>query len=118
MVATANVLPPEMSSGRVGLGIAFAWLCLSPVLTHAACSVRLTESLVRAERIVDSLRPEKSGQQRVFAVDGSEYTAGQAAWMRAQLSLVLRSCARGDESDATMHLQGVLDLLRAHHSAL
>ena len=78
--------------------------------------MRLTESIVSAERIVDSLRPEKSGQGRVFAVDGSVYTAGQAAWMRAQLSLVLRSCTRGDESAAATYLQGVLDMLRAHHS--
>jgi hypothetical protein len=28
-------------------------------------------------RIVDSLRPDKAGQARVFASDGSEFNAGQ-----------------------------------------
>ena len=85
-----------------------------PLLAYADCSTRLTESIIGAERIVDSLRPEKSGQSRVFAVDGSEYTAGQATWMRAQLNLVRRACARGDEHAASVYLQGLLGVIRTH----
>lgn len=91
-------------------------LALSP-LAHAACSPALTEQLVSAERIVDSLRPDKAGQMRVFASDGSEYTAGEALWMKAQLRGVLRACGQGDEAFAAATLRGVTDLLNAHHKA-
>jgi two-component system KDP operon response regulator KdpE len=75
----------------------------------------LTEQLVSAERIVDSLRPDKAGQMRVFAVDGSEFTAGEALWMKGQMRSALRACAQGDEASAASTLRGITDLLNAHH---
>jgi hypothetical protein len=92
-------------------------LLASSTLTQASCSPALTEQIVSAERIVDSLRPDKAGQMRVFASDGSEYTAGEALWMKGQLQSVLRACARGDEASAASTLRGVTDLLNAHHKA-
>ena len=96
-------------------GVLSTCLLASPNLTHAGCSSALTEQLVSAERIVDSLRPDKSGQMRVFASDGSEFTAGQALWMKGQLRSVLQACVQGDEVSAASSLHGVTDLLRTHH---
>ena len=81
------------------------------------CSPSLTEQCVSAQRIVESLRPAKAGQMRMFASDGSEYTAAEALWMKGQLRIALRECRRGDEADAAAALRGVTDLLNAHHSA-
>ncbi len=55
---------------------------------------------------------------RVFASDGSEFTAGQALWMKGQLRSVLQACVRGDESSAASSLHGVTDLLHTHHREL
>jgi hypothetical protein len=69
-------------------------------------------------RLVDSLRPDKGGQQRVYAADGSEFTAGQALWMRGQLRKVARLCATGqadDRQEAARILSEVSELLRSHH---
>jgi hypothetical protein len=71
-------------------------------------------------RLVDSLRPDKAGQARVFAVDGSEFTAGQAQWMKGQLRKVDRLCARsgpGDQEEAARVLAAVQELIRSHHRA-
>jgi hypothetical protein len=91
------------------------YLLTSSTLTHAGCSSVSAEQLVSAERIVDSLRPDKAGQMRVFASDGSEYTAGEALWMKGQLRSVLRACAQGEEASAASTLRGITDLLNAHH---
>ena len=69
-------------------------------------------------RLVDSLRPDKGGQARVFALDGSEFTAGQALWMRGQLRKVARLCASGrpeDQQEAERILTDVHELLQSHH---
>jgi hypothetical protein len=93
------------------------YLLASSTLAHAACSPALTEQLVSAERIVDSLRPDKAGQMRVFASDGSEYTAGEALWMKGQLQRVRQACGQGEEAFAASTLRGVTNLLSAHHKA-
>lgn len=71
-------------------------------------------------RLVDSLRPDKAGQMRVFAADGSEFTAGQALWMRGQMNKVARLCASrapADQAEAERILAEVHELLRAHQRA-
>ena len=68
-------------------------------------------------RIVDSLHPDKAGQARVFTRDGSEFTAGQASWMKGQLRKVTRlraSGAAGDQEEATRLLAEVRELIRSH----
>ena len=86
----------------------------SPPITHADCSLALTEQIASVERIVDSLRPDKAGQMRVFASDGSEFTAGQALWMKGQLRGIQRECIKGDYDSAATQLRGVQELLKAH----
>jgi hypothetical protein len=73
---------------------------------------------VSAERSIDSLRPDKPGQMRVFASDGSEYTAGQALWTKGQLRFTLQGCAHGDAASAASRTKEVMELLKAHHTDL
>jgi hypothetical protein len=90
-------------------------LCAYRTDAHAGCSRALTASFVSAERLVDSLRPEKAGIARVFAFDGSEYTAGEAIWMKGKLRAVLADCLHNDEARAFPDLEEVLRLMRSHH---
>jgi hypothetical protein len=89
-------------------------------LAHAAesCDASFTEQYHERARIVDSLRPDKGGQVRVFALDGSEFTAGQARWMQGQLHKVEEACGRGDQVRAAQLLADVQELLKSHHRAL
>jgi hypothetical protein len=89
-------------------------------LSHAAesCDASFTGQYHDRARVVDSLRPDKGGQARVFAPDGSEFTAGQARWMQAQLHKVEEACVRGDPVRAAQLLAEVQELLRSHHKAL
>jgi hypothetical protein len=80
----------------------------------ASCDPAQLEGLQRSERIVASLRPDKPGQARVFAIDGSEFTAGQSAWMRGQLSRSKRACARGEAAEAAALLAELQELIKAH----
>jgi hypothetical protein len=50
-------------------------LLLAINLAHASCSHLLRGQINSAQHAVDSLRPDKPGQTRVTAFDGSEYTA-------------------------------------------
>jgi hypothetical protein len=90
---------------------------MASTLAHATCSPSFSEQLARTERVVDSMKPDKPGQVRVSAFDGSEYTAGETLWMKGQLRSVLEACARGDEASATSTLYGVTELLYSHHRA-
>jgi hypothetical protein len=92
--------------------IASTCLLASP-LTHASCSAALGEQLASAERTANSLRPDKPGQMRVFSSDGSEFTAGQALWIKGQLRSIAQFCAKGDEAAATSSLHEVSSLLNA-----
>lgn len=80
-----------------------------------ACDDKLAASLHACEQIIGSLRPDKAGQMRVFAPDGSEFTASQAQWMKAQLQLIARACADGNSADASRRLAEVQELLNEHH---
>jgi hypothetical protein len=98
--------------------VASTLLLTSSTLAHASCSAALTEKLGGAERIVDSLRPDKPAQIRVFSSDGSEFTAGQALWMKGQLRSVVEACSQDNEVSAASGLRGVTDLLNAHRRTL
>ena len=88
-------------------------------LSHATegCDASFTQRYHESERIVGSLRQDKGGQARVFAVDGSEFTAGQARWMLGQLHRVKEACMRGDQEQAARLLAEVQELLKSHHTA-
>jgi hypothetical protein len=79
------------------------------------CDETLSSSRHQCERIVGSLRPDKAGQMRVFASDGSEFTAGQAQWMKGQLKLVVEACDHGDSAEANRVLTEVQRMLSEHH---
>jgi hypothetical protein len=122
-----NIIPPRCIATllkekelqmRTTLVSVVASTCLwTSTLTYANCSTTVTEKFIGAGQIVDSLRPDKPGQMRVFALDGSEFTAGQALWMKGQLRSVLQACAQGDEVSAASSLHGVTELLRTHRHA-
>src|SRR4029077_5407409 len=101
-------------SPSVASAVALIFLSTTSTLSHAACSPTFTTLFESTQRIVDSIRPDKPGQTRVFASDGSEFTGAEALWMKGQLSSVLQECAQGDEGKADATLRGVNELLRAH----
>src|SRR3979490_660332 len=86
-------------------------------LAQANCSPTLTEHISSVQRIVDSVRPDKPGQVRVVASDGSVFTSAEAHWMTAQLRLVQKNCAQRDEAAADKALREVNNLLSAHKPA-
>lgn len=89
--------------------------CL-PLEVHAGegCDPSFMHQYQDSVHIVDSLRPEKAGQMRVHAIDGSQFTAGQSRWMQGQLRLVSEACARGDQITATRLMNDVQSLLKAY----
>jgi hypothetical protein len=89
-------------------------LLASSTMAHANCSTSLNEKIASVAHVVDSLRPDKAGQMRTFASDGSEYTAGQASWMKGQLRGIERECAKSDDVAAAAKLQGLQDAVSAH----
>jgi len=83
-----------------------------------SCDASFTEQYHDRARIVDSLRPDKGGQARVFALDGSEFTAGQARWMQGRLHKVEEACVRGEQVRAAQLLAEVQELLKSHHKTV
>jgi hypothetical protein len=86
-------------------------------LAQANCSPTLTDHFSNVQQIVDSVRPDKPGQLRVVASDGLVFTSAEAHWMNAQMRLVQKDCAQGDETAANKALGKVDNLLRAHKRA-
>ena len=102
-------------SGRIV--IRAAMMCLIAAATAHADPTCDTQEYRECVRLVDSLRPDKAGQARVFAADGSEFTAGQALWMKGQLRKVARLCVSNrseDQQEAIRVLAEVRDLLKSH----
>jgi hypothetical protein len=93
--------------------------CLGSSVLHAgeSCQAEFTHKWSEYAHIVDLLRPEKGGQARVFAADGSEFTAGQVMWMKGQIKRIEQACARRDQTDAARLLAGVQDLVKSHQRA-
>jgi hypothetical protein len=94
-----------------------ALLLASTAVAEGACDAAAMQQYHDCVQIVSWLRPDKAGQQRVFARDGSEFTAGQAIWMRQQLRKVERLCAHStaaDQAQAAKILTQVQQLLKSH----
>jgi hypothetical protein len=102
---------------KIVIPVAAAWLASSVACASAGCDTAFTQTFHECLRVVDSLRPDKRGQARVYASDGSEFTAGQAQWMQGHLRLVDKACARGDQAEATRLLAPVQALLKVHQRA-
>lgn len=92
--------------------------CLAtPAFAESPCDGVASQQYRDCVRIVDSLHPDKAGQARVFTLDGTEFTAGQALWMKGQLRKVARLCASGaarDQEEATRLLSEVRELISSH----
>ncbi len=99
---------------KFAISCAFALLGAPVSYANSGCDPALIVALQSSARIVTSLRPDKPGLARVFAVDGSEFTAGQSQWMRGQLRKSSRACARGDAAAAESSLAGVRELIESH----
>jgi hypothetical protein len=106
-----------MSVSKNTLPVMVACLVSSGVFASESCDPAFTRTFHDCVRIVDSLRPEKAGQMRVFASDGSEFNAGQAQWMKGRLHAVEIACARGDQAEAAKILAQVQELLKSHQRA-
>jgi hypothetical protein len=106
-------------SGRIIIRAAMVYL-IAVAAAHAdtsTCDEASMQQYRECVRLVDSLRPDKAGQARVFAADGSEFTAGQALWMKGQLRKVARLCASrnpADQQEAVRVLAAVRELLKSH----
>jgi hypothetical protein len=104
-------------AARIHFIVASTALLALSNLAQANCSPSLSEHISSVQRIVNSVRPDKPGQVRVVASDGSVFTSAEAHWMNAHLRLVQKSCAQGDEAAADTALRDVDSLLSAHHRA-
>ena len=101
---------------KILLGLAFS-LFAAAAYADASCDTDLMARYRHSQTIADSLRPDKGAQVRVFASDGSVFTAGQAQWMQGQLRSYERLCAHAtdvDRAEAAKVLAGVEELLRSH----
>ena len=78
------------------------------------CDATTTASIHHTQSLVDSIRVDKPGLARVYAADGSEFTAGQALWMKGQMREIEQACANSDQAVAAQRLAAIQDLLTAH----
>lgn len=92
-----------------------AVFALASMTGHAntPCDRATTSNFQALQRLAGSIRVDKPGLARVYALDGTEFTAGQALWMKGQLREVEAACTRGDRADAAQRLDGVQELIRA-----
>jgi hypothetical protein len=114
-----SIYKPEMRvmSARVSICVAIVCMAASAAQAATGCDPQVVQEYRDSLRLVDSLRPEKAGQMRVFAADGSEFNGGQAQWMKARLRKVGQLCVRGTDSDraeAERVLADVRELLKSH----
>jgi hypothetical protein len=103
-----------MVSKKILIALAAGCLAASVGFANESCDPGFNQQYHESLRIVDSLRLDKPGQMRVFASDGSEFTGGEALWLRARLRQVDRACGRADQVVAARLLCGVQVLLTAH----
>jgi hypothetical protein len=112
MMLTYGVL--AMVSKKILIALVAGCLAASIGFANESCEPGFNQQYHDYLRRVDFLRLDKPGQMRVFAADGSEFTGGEALWMRGQLRQADRACARGDQVVAARLLRGVQALLTAH----
>jgi hypothetical protein len=94
--------------------VAVVLLALSTACTDRDCDSAFNGSFRKCLRYVDSLLPDKTGQARLYAPNGAEFTTRQALWMRGQLKRIEDACARGDQGDAEIRLTAIHDLVQSH----
>jgi hypothetical protein len=99
---------------NIAIAMVVAVLGGTTAYADSGCAGPLMREFHESERIVDSLRPDKPGQVRVYASDGSQFTAGQSQWLRGQLNEVGRACVQGDSAAAARLLAEVQQVINAH----
>jgi hypothetical protein len=106
---------------RVRLRISLYAALLLSVMTRADiaradshCDPTTAASIHQMQFLVDSIRIDKPGAARVYTADHSEFTAGQALWMKGQMLEIERACATGDQADATRRLAAIQALVTTH----
>jgi hypothetical protein len=93
---------------------ALSFLAPATALADLDCDAATASKLRALERFADSVRVDKPGLARVYAQDGTEFTAGEALWMKGQLRSADTACARGNSAGAGQRLQAVDRLIQAH----
>ncbi len=104
----------SLMSVRFLVSAVTVFLAAGAVYASVPCDALSSQQYRDCVRLVDSLHPDKPGQTRVLAADGSEFTAGQVQWMRGQLRKVARLCASavpGDQAEAERLLTEVRELV-------
>jgi hypothetical protein len=89
-------------------------LAQSVPAVSAGCDPGFTNSLNATQHFVDSIRADKPGLARVYASNATEFTAGQALWMKGELREINDICARGQQAEAAERLASVRRLIDAH----
>ena len=97
--------------------VALGTLAASAASVSLGCDAAFSRSLEPQQRLADSLRIDKPGLARVFAADGSEFTAGQALWLKGRLRALHTACARGSQSEAAAARAEVQALVAEHAAA-
>lgn len=98
------------------LSLAIAMISIIPVAQVVAkpSTAEVLPVFKQVQRIVHSLHADKPGQVRVRAVDGSEYTAGQAFRLKSQLMVAEAAMASGNSLQATDEIQQIAATLKDH----
>ena len=100
---------------RVSIGCALAISFLASAATRAGdgCDANVSRKLAELQRLSASVRVDKPGLARVYAQDGTDFTAGQALWIKGQLREAEAACARGDRAEAESRLDAVKRVVSA-----
>ena len=100
--------------------VSVSCLVASQAYADGGCDAGLKQRYENDARVVNSLRPDKPSEMRVYAVDGSEFTAGEARWMRSELRKIESYCTSVNSArarQATAAAANVEALLKSHHSS-
>ena len=109
-------MTPNRGPGIAALPLSVLFLLVCPTAhAHGGCDPGLSAELATLQRFAHSVPVDKPGLARVYAADGTEFTAGQALWMKGQVREVEAACARGDRADAAQRLDAVSALVQERH---
>jgi hypothetical protein len=97
----------------IGFVLAVCLLASESARAGGGCDVSTITRLTALQHLADSVRVDKPGLARVYAEDGTEFTASQAWWIKGQLRAAEAACARGDSADAAHRLDTVGQFMHA-----
>jgi len=97
----------------ISCALAISFLASAATRADDGCDASVGRKLAEFQRLAASVRVDKPGLARVYAQDGTAFTAGQALWMKGQLREADAACARGDRAEAEYRLDVVKRLVSA-----